>query len=254
MNNATEKQNNYKLVVAYEGTAYAGFQRQSGNILTIQGQLESAICQVIGEPVAVNGAGRTDAGVHAQGQVVNFRTNRKLDSEKLMAALNGVLPKDIVVRSSAEVDWDFHARFRAISKTYNYRIYNHPVRPVFNRNLVYHYRNPLNVELMRVALSILEGSHDFRSFQASGSKVNHTVRTVNFQRLTIVGPELNVLINANGFLYHMVRNIVGSLIQVGSGRMSLGHFEDALNQFDRNMTRYIAPSAGLCLEEVFYED
>lgn len=245
---------NIKMVVAYEGTRYAGFQRQAGGVETIQGVLEAAIARITGSVVNVVGAGRTDAGVHALGQVVHFNSETRLGESQLLKALNAVLPRDIVIREVSEVPTEFHSRFSAISKTYSYRIWNDPVRPVFHREWLYHHKYSLDTAAMQEAAALLIGQHDFKSFQASGSSVKSTVRTVHFCELTADGPELLIRINADGFLYHMVRNIVGTLILVGTGRLSLSGFEAVLAACDRNAAGPTAPASGLCLEEVFYPE
>ncbi|HYH04548.1 MAG TPA: tRNA pseudouridine(38-40) synthase TruA [Bacillota bacterium] len=245
-------QRNLKLTVAYEGTHYAGFQKQAGNILTIQETLENAVKRITGEEVKLTGAGRTDSGVHARGQVVNFLTQAKLETEQWMKALNAVLPEDIAITGAVEVEPTFHARFSAKAKTYSYRIHTGKTRPVFNRNFVYFYRYQLDGEKMRKAAEQLIGRFDFRSFQAAGSSVKTTVRTVHFCRLSRVGTELVFEINADGFLYHMVRNIVGTLILVGNGKLSESEFSEILRKEDRSFAGPTAPALGLCLEEVIY--
>jgi tRNA pseudouridine38-40 synthase len=242
---------NLKIVIAYEGTSYAGFQLQK-NGSTIQGELQKAIRQITGELVNIYGAGRTDAGVHASGQVINFKTHTIIPPQKLKKALNAVLPDDILIKSVSEVAADFHARFSAISKTYIYRIYNSEERPLFERNLVYYFRYSLNLEKMRQAISLILGEHDFKSFQASGSVVQNTVRNINYCSLDSMGLELKLTINANGFLYHMVRNIVGTLILIGQDKMDLKQFQKIMLAKDRNLAGPTAPASGLCLEEVFY--
>lgn len=245
---------NIKMVVAYEGTHYAGFQRQASGVKTIQGVLEEAIAKITGSMVNVTGAGRTDAGVHALGQVVHFHSETRLETSQLLKALNAVLPRDIVIREVSEVPDEFHARYSAVSKTYSYRIWNDPIRPVFHREWLYHYKYPLDLAAMREAADFLLGQHDFKSFQASGSGVKTTVRTVHFCELTAEGPEIVLRINADGFLYHMVRNIVGTLILVGSGRLSPSGFKEVLAACDRIAAGPTAPAGGLCLEEVFYPE
>lgn len=242
---------NLKMVVAYEGTNYAGFQRQL-NSPTIQGVLEDKLSQILNCKVTIIGAGRTDAGVHARGQVVNFKVDNQLPAAKIHQALNSLLPEDIVVKSVVETDLEFHARYSAKSKTYFYSIYNDQIRPLFERNLVYYYRHQLDLDKMRTAMGLLLGKHDFKSFQAAGSTVSNTIRTIHFCRLEQKGPLIKLIFNADGFLYHMVRNIVGSLILVGNGKLSIEEFEDILEKRDRTFAGPTAPAQGLFLEEVFY--
>jgi tRNA pseudouridine38-40 synthase len=244
---------NIKLVIAYDGTGYAGFQKQAGQATsTVQTALETAIMKLSGETARVTGAGRTDAGVHARGQVVNFYTGARLTELQWVKALNATLPPDLLVCGATKVEADFHARFNARSKTYGYRIYNGQLRPVFDRNFVYFYRRYLNEELMRQAARLLVGEHDFRSFQAAGSAVKSTVRTVNFCHISRLGPEITLSINADGFLYHMVRNIVGTLILVGNGAVTVTRFQQIFRAADRKLAGPTAPALGLCLEKVFY--
>jgi tRNA pseudouridine38-40 synthase len=243
---------NWKITLVYEGTRYAGFQKQAGAIPTIQSVLEKAIHTITGEIPKLTGAGRTDAGVHARGQVVNFFSAANLQPEQWRKALNALLPEDLAVYAVTDVAPEFNARFSAKSKTYSYRIHTCPVRPVFTRNFVYYYKHDLNGELMNRATEHLIGTHDFRSFQAAGSAVQSTVRTVNFCRLRQAGPEICIEINADGFLYHMVRNIAGTLILAGCGKLTPDEFPGIIAAQDRNCAGPTAPAKGLCLEEVFY--
>jgi tRNA pseudouridine38-40 synthase len=247
------EERNFKLTLTYEGTRYAGFQKQAGqDVPTIQATLEAAILKLTGETVRLTGAGRTDAGVHARGQVVNFYSQARLTAAEWQQALNATLPRDILVSAAAETGLDFHARYDAKSKTYSYRVHSNRLRPVFNRNFTYFYRRYLDLELMQAAAVLIVGKHDFRSFQAAGSAVKTTVRTVNFCQLTRCDSELNLIINADGFLYHMVRNIVGTLILVGNGRLTVAGFDELMRRADRNLAGPTAPASGLCLEKVFY--
>jgi tRNA pseudouridine38-40 synthase len=249
-----ESKRNLKLVIAYDGTRYAGYQKQAGQTApTIQATLETAILKISGEMVRLTGAGRTDAGVHARGQVVNFYSGSKLTAVQWQRALNANLPPDMLICDAIEVEMDFHARFDAKSKTYSYRIDNGQLRPVFNRSYVYFYKQYLlNWEIMQQAANLLVGKQDFRSFQAAGSAVKSTIRTVNFCRINRSDGEMCLSINADGFLYHMVRNIVGTLILVGNGRISVTQFQQIIRAADRSLAGPTAPALGLCLEEVFY--
>ena len=240
-----------KLVVGYEGTAYAGFQVQN-NGPTVQGELQAVIEHITGEKVTIYGAGRTDAGVHARGQVVHFQTHALLGVEKFQKAMNALLPADIIVNSIIEAPMEFHARYSAQSKTYSYRIYNAEERPLFERNFVYHYKPVLKTEKISEAIPFLIGEKDFKSFEASGSSVLNTIRTVNFCKIDSQGPLIILTINANGFLYHMVRNIVGTLILVGREKLDSLAMERIISAKDRSMAGPTAPAVGLCLEEVIY--
>ncbi len=242
---------NLKLVLAYQGTNYAGFQRQL-NGPTIQGILEDGLSRILNIKTTIIGAGRTDAGVHARGQVVNFKTANPLQVDKLHKALNSILPEDILIQTVKEVDLEFHARYSAKNKTYSYSIYNDKLRPLFNRDFVYYYRHQLDVSMIQKAIPILTGKHDFKSFQAAGSAVANTIRTINFCQLAQTGPLIKITINADGFLYHMVRNIVGSLILVGNAKLTVDSFMIVLEGKDRTIAGPTAPAQGLCLEEVYY--
>jgi len=242
---------NIKAVITYEGTRYAGFQRQE-NGLTVQEVFENAILQLTGQTVKVIAAGRTDAGVHARGQVINFHCNTRLHPAQIQKALNHFLPEDVLAGEVEEAPPQFHARFSAKSKTYSYRIYHSQLRPVFQRNFVYHYRFPLQVDQMREAAETLVGTHDFRSFQATGTPVKNTMKTIHFCKVTTEDQEIRLEINGDGFLYHMVRNIAGTLILVGNGRITTEYFQDIIAAKDRARAGPTAPASGLCLEEVFY--
>ncbi len=239
------------MVLAYEGTNYAGFQRQI-NGPTIQGILEDNLSQILNSKITTIGAGRTDAGVHALGQVVNFKTENQMPVAKIHKALNSLLPEDILIKSVNEMDLEFHARYSAKNKTYSYLIYNDQLRPLFERNFVYYYRRQLDLSKMKQAISLLIGEHDFKCFQAAGSTVLNTIRTIHFCRLERNGPLIKLTINADGFLYHMVRNIIGSLILVGNDKSSIGQFKTILEEQNRRIAGPTAPAKGLCLEEVFY--
>ncbi|MGD8399802.1 MAG: tRNA pseudouridine(38-40) synthase TruA [Bacillota bacterium] len=249
-----ESKRNLKLVLAYDGTRYAGYQKQVGQTApTIQATLETAILKISGEMVGVTGAGRTDAGVHARGQVVNFRTGSQLTVAQWQRALNANLPPDMLICDALEVETDFHARWDAKSKTYFYRIHDGSLRPVFNRSYVFFYKQRvLDEKIMQQAANLLIGAQDFGSFQAAGSPVKSTIRTVNFCRINRSDGEICLSINADGFLYHMVRNIVGTLILVGNGRISVAQFQQIIQAADRSLAGPTAPALGLCLEEVIY--
>ncbi len=242
---------NIKMIIAYEGTNYAGFQRQK-NGQTIQGTIETALQQLTGEKITLIGAGRTDAGVHAAGQAINFFTKTRIPTERLKPALNRIIPPDILIREVWEVSPTFHARYSAISKTYSYNIHTNYERPLFRRNFVYHYKYSLSLAEMKQAGRFLIGTHDFKCFQATGNQVKTTVRTINYCEITKKENEITITINADGFLYHMVRNIVGTLILVGNQRLSLSDFQRIMNQKDRSLAGPTAPACGLSLVEVFY--
>lgn len=245
---------NVKLTVAYDGTNYYGFQDQSDPSLpTIQSRLEEAIALVTKTPHKINGAGRTDAGVHALGQVVNFRTSASIPTERFVPALNSVLPWDIVVVDAEEVPWDFHARYSAKRKTYRYWIDTGKVPHVLRRRYSYFVSTPLCLGRLREAAKRLVGEHDFASFQASGSSTKTTVRQIF--RLDVSASDdglITLEVEANGFLYNMVRIIVGTLIEVGRGKLSPSDMDAILAARDRKAAGPTAPPQGLCLVRVDY--
>lgn len=241
---------NIKLILGYDGTAYHGFQIQA-NALTIQEVLEEAICRIIGTRTRVIASGRTDTGVHATGQVVNFFADTRIPVDRLPHALNSVLPEDIVVYEAGVVPDNFHARFDAKSKIYTYTIDNAPHRRVLERRYTCHERFPLDVDLMRRAAAQLAGTHDFASFCAAGSPVKTTVRNLMRLELTEKDRFITITAEADGFLYNMVRIISGTLIEVGRGRRH-PDMTEILAARDRNVAGFTAPPHALVLREVKY--
>ncbi len=242
---------NLKLTIAYDGAAYAGFQRQA-HLPTVQAALEEALAALTGGRLHVTGAGRTDAGVHALGQVVNFRTLASIPTQRFVPALNSLLPRDIAVLDAAEVPLEFHARFWAKAKTYTYRIWRAPVRPVFERDRVYHFTRPLDLTAIAEATRLLHGTHDFASLCGSGSEVRSTTRTVREASWAEADGILSFCITADGFLYHMVRNLVGTLILVGLGKHPPSWVDEILAGRDRTLAGPTVPAAGLFLVSVEY--
>jgi tRNA pseudouridine38-40 synthase len=241
-----------RLLIAYDGGRYQGWQRQK-SAPTIQGTIEQVLERVTQQPVTLIGAGRTDAGVHAWGQVAHFHSLSRLTPIKIHEALNGLLPEDILVREAGEANPEFHARYSCTSKVYDYYLWNRPVLPPFFRHYLWRVKGPLDLDLMRQGLSLLEGEHDFSSFQSQGSQVASPVRTL-FQAGLSVGPwgVLRIRFKAGGFLRHMVRNMVGSLIELGRKKNSLEGFAGILNGRDRSLAGEMAPARGLFLRKVFY--
>jgi tRNA pseudouridine38-40 synthase len=246
---------NIKLVVAYDGSGYHGWQRQAAGFDTIQERLEQAIARVVGHPVVVFGAGRTDAGVHAAGQVANFyTTNLAIPVSGLRRAVNARLPRDIVIRSAAEVCEDFHAARSAKGKTYRYRICVSPIRPVERCGQVYHYWRPLDVRAMREAAAKLLGEHDFRGFASSVEQRENTIRTIRRCEVAENGDEIRITIRGDGFLYNMVRNIVGTLVEIGRGRWDGDRIDLIFSTRNRSDAGPTAPPDGLSLLCVHYDD
>ncbi|MDW7651521.1 MAG: tRNA pseudouridine(38-40) synthase TruA [Bacillota bacterium] len=242
---------NIKLILGYDGTNYHGFQLQK-NAVTVQQILEDALQKIFGERLRVASSGRTDTGVHAAGQVVNFHVKTTIPAERIPYALNAVLPRDIVTYAAEVVPHDFHARFSATSKLYTYTIDNAPHPRVLTRHIAYHVRYPADVALMQAAAANLVGQHDFSSFKSAGSAVKSTVR--NLLRLDVTESDryITITAEADGFLYNMVRIIAGTLIEVGRGKRQ-PDLRPVIEARDRNAAGWTVPPHGLILREVKYE-
>lgn len=252
MNDESPKRN-IKLVIAYNGAAYHGWQRQAAGIDTVQQRIEEVAGRLLGHPLAAHGAGRTDAGVHASGQVANFHTdNLSIPLMGLRRAMNSRLPGDIAIRSAAEVPEDFHASRSAVGKTYRYRIYTAPTRPVELAGQVCHHWMPLEAERMRAAAARLLGTHDFRGFATSAEVRQNTVRTIRRCEVARQDAELHVTVTGDGFLYNMVRNIVGTLMEIGRGRWQSERIDKILASTDRSDAGPTAVPDGLYMVSVHY--
>ena len=247
------RKRNICLIVSYDGTNYHGFQRQMPPVIAVQNVLEEKLQAIFGDSIELAAAGRTDAGVHALGQVVNFFTNGSIPVERVPQAINGLLPRDIVVRKAMEADADFSARHSAKSKTYIYRIQQGNTPNPFTARYAWYIRRPLEREKMREALQAVLGTHDFTSFRASGGAVMSPVRTMyRAELLEVEGEQLELVLHGNGFLYHMVRNLVGTLVNVGLGTITPEGFRQILEAKDRQKASATAPAEGLCLYSVEY--
>lgn len=246
------KERNIRLTLAYDGTGFSGFQRQANTHRTIQEVLEDALSKLTGEDVTLYGAGRTDAGVHALGQVVNFRTQATIPADRWPMAIRGFLPPEIVVHSADEVPLDFHARYSAKGKTYQYRLWRGQWPSIFNQRFSYHYPGMLKMDSIQEAMAFIHGTHDFKAFSAAGTSVKSTVRTVSRIVLERYPDEWVLEISANGFLYHMVRNIVGTLLWVGESRITPEEVKTRLEVGERSRMGPTAPAHGLCLLGVEY--
>jgi tRNA pseudouridine38-40 synthase len=254
-----------KLTIAYDGAGYVGWQRQAEGT-SIQGVLEAAIARVEGHDVTVTGAGRTDAGVHALAQVASVRVASTIACERYVRALNAALPDDIRVRRVDEMPDDFHARFDVRQKTYRYRVLHAAIPSPFDVRYAWHVSFPLDLDAMRAALARCVGTHDFAVFQGTGSVVSHTVRTIRSATIESVSsrdavpsllddPEARLLLiemTGDGFLRHMVRNIVGTLVEVGRGRWPPEELDRLLSSRDRTQAGPTAPPQGLFLVDVAY--
>jgi len=246
---------NIKLTIEYDGTNYAGWQVQP-NGTTIQQALEQAIAEIVQHEVSLTGSGRTDTGVHALGQVANFHTESEIPAERLVHAINSRLPDDIAIVAAEDAPAGFHARYSAKSKTYRYRVLNRRVRSPMMRNTAYLLQEAIELDKMKEAAECLAGRHDFAAFRTAGSAARTTVR--NVMRLDIEttprqdGLLIDFYITADGFLYNMVRAIVGTLLDVGRGRFDAGDVKRILESKDRSLAGPTAPAHGLCLMEVHY--
>ena len=242
-----------RLRLAYDGTDYGGFQIQK-NTFTIQEKLEKALLEVYKEEIRVTGAGRTDSGVHARGQVVNYTAQATLPVDRICWALNSVLPRDIVVWEAVKVNESFHSSFDAVSKIYSYTIDTARFIQVLKRRYSWHCSEPLDTILMRRGANILKGRHDFKVFQGSKSEVKTTVRTLYNITVNPVDEEEIIYINVegDGFLYKMVRFICGALVELGKGDLDEYTLEDALQKGSEERIAPALPAKGLCLEKVNY--
>ena len=243
---------NIKLTVAYEGTAYNGFQRQMNGI-GIQQILEVRLAKMFGHELKMNGAGRTDKGVHAYGQVVNFMTSGTIPTERIALGSRGLLPHDIVITEALEVEEKFHARFDATSKIYVYKIYPHVMPNLFLRNYAWHICEKINIHDLQEAAQNIVGSHDFSAFCAAGTcPPFSTIRTILAIDCQFDGDILEISVWGTGFLYHMVRNLAGTLVEVGLGARSVKDFKAILDSRERRKAGVTAPAHGLYLKEVKY--
>lgn len=239
------------LIIEYDGSAYAGWQRQA-NAMAVQQVIEEKLTKLTGERIVVHGASRTDAGVHALGQSAHFDTDSRIPAEKFSYALNALLPTDIRVRYSEAVAADFHARFSCRGKRYRYLFYDAPHAGALNRYTHAHSIYPLDERRMAQEAQNLVGTHDFAAFAASGSVVKDTVRTIWQAEVTRCENNVMLIIEGNGFLYNMVRIIAGTLAGVGSGKLAPGALARAIETGNRLDLGVTAPAHGLTLMEVYY--
>jgi len=244
--------NNFRLLVEYDGTNYHGWQRQKHD-MTIQGEIEKVISAMTRQPITLVGSGRTDAGVHALGQVANFKCETNLSADTFLRGLNSMLPADIVIKRCEPVDPQFHARYNVKNKTYQYKIWNSSPPPAIGRQYVWFIRRKLDVEAMRRAADCIVGEHDFKAFEGSGSPRAHTTRTV-MKAAFRVDEDGGIVfdIQANGFLRYMVRNLVGTLVEVGIEKRVPGDIHEVIASKNRFMAGATAPAQGLFLVKVEY--
>ena len=243
---------NYKLTLCYDGAKYKGWQRQGNTDNTIQAKLETLLSRLLGTPVEVSGSGRTDAGVHAYCQVCSFRADTEMSAEDILSALRRYLPEDIGAMSLTKAAPDFHARLSCREKSYLYRIWNSDLPNVFSRRYTYTFPDALNISEMRRAAALMLGRHDFTSFCANKHMKKSAVRELRSIEIYRHEEELRILLTGDGFLYNMVRIIVGTLIEVGMGAKSADSIPDILRAKDRSQAGFTAPAQGLALYEVKY--
>ncbi|NCO32800.1 MAG: tRNA pseudouridine(38-40) synthase TruA [Armatimonadetes bacterium] len=242
----------FKLTVEYEGTKFAGFQWQKDQ-RTVQGELEKTIAKVMQEPIRILGAGRTDAGVHATGQVIKFQTCNGIPVDRIPYALNAEMPSDIRIRRAEKTSAEFHPRYDAKSRRYAYLIDNKRFPSVLLRRVATHVPQRLDADRMQLAADYLVGTHNFASFEAAGSdRTGSSVRDLTLFRVRRDGSRIRMGVVANAFLYKMVRNMVGTLIQVGMGRVPSEHVGEIIESCNRKMAGPTAPPQGLCLVKVSY--
>ena len=242
---------NLRLDICYDGTRYRGWQRLSGDDNTIQGKLETALSRILGEPIEISGSGRTDAGVHAREQVANFHCESNMSAAEILAQLRKYLPEDIGIYSCKECSDRFHARLNAKEKTYQYRIWNSEQPCVFDRRFVAIMPEKLDIRAMEQAASHFLGQHDFSAFCGNPKFKKSTERFIRSIVIERVGEEIQITVTGNGFLHHMVRIMVGTLVEVGRGERKADCIPTLFGG-KRAEAGFLVPSQGLCLQEVVY--
>lgn len=245
---------NHKLTIEYDGTRYHGWQVQPNGV-SIQEEIEAALQTMTRQKVKLIGSGRTDAGVHALGQVANFTCQTAITPEAFHKGLNSMLPDDIVIRNVTEVPLEFHARFNAKSKCYRYHILNHPIPSAIERHHTWWIRTPLDLPAMTAAADHIIGRHDFKAFEGAGSPRSHTLRHIIEAKFSGQTPgRITFDVRADGFLRYMVRNLVGTLVDVGLGKIQPDQMKQILDSRDRSRASATAPARGLFLIEVNYDE
>lgn len=243
---------NIRLLLQYEGTRYQGWQRQSSSDNTIQGKLETLLGKMCGEPIELAASGRTDAGVHAAGQVANFHTNSDMAAEEMLAYCNRYLPEDIAVVEVSEAAPRFHSRLNACGKCYCYRVINSDIPNVFWRRYALEVPEVLDLDAMKQAASLLLGEHDFKSFTSAKKGKKSTVRRIDEISINPEGDLLTFTFVGNGFLHHMIRILMGTLLEVGMGKRTPGSMTEILEALNRENAGPLVPAKGLMLMKVFY--
>ena len=244
---------NFKLLLSYDGSRYKGWQRLGNTDQTIQGKLEAVLEKMTGSSIEVIGSGRTDAGAHAMGQVANFHANTDMTSDQICQYLRHYLPEDIGVQSVEEVDDRFHSRFHAVEKTYIYRIWNSDLPCVFERKYVWPVTDQFDLSAMKSACDVFLGTHDFLAFCSNKHFKKSSVRTIHRFTVDRIGEELRFTVTGDGFLYNMVRIMVGTVLAVGRGELSANDIPRIMEDRVRENAGETVPAKGLCLMEVRYE-
>lgn len=242
---------NIKLTIEYDGKKFGGWQKQP-NKLNIQGEIEKAIEEITGERIDLNASGRTDAGVHSLGQVANFKTNSKIETEKIPIAINSKLKQSIRIIKAEEVEENFHARYSCKGKKYRYIINNSKYGSALYRDLEYHMPIKLNVEAMQKGIKYFKGEHDFKGFKASGTSSKSSVRTIYNAKVIQEGERIIIELEGNGFLYNMVRIISGTMVDVGLGKIKPEEIPEIIESKERSRAGKTLPPQGLYLVEVYY--
>lgn len=243
---------NYKIIVQYDGSRYKGWQVQKNTDVTIQGKLQSVLTKMTGYEVEVHGSGRTDAGVHAVGQVANFKLQEPKDCQEIFAYFNEYLPEDIAVIQVEEVPLEFHSRLSAINKTYQYRIWTSPIPNVFERKYVTVIEDRLDVEKMNLAAGYMKGTHDFTAFCGNRKFKKSAVRSIYEIKIEQLDSEIRISVTGNGFLQNMMRILVGTLVEAGLGKRDPNEVSTVLESKNRELAGVTMPSKGLCLMKVSY--
>lgn len=243
---------NIKLTIEYDGRRYQGWQRLGDSDKTIQGKIESVLSQMTGEKIEIIGSGRTDAGAHARGQVANFKTESTLTTLEMVSFLNRYLPGDIVIKEATEAAERFHARYNVKGKQYSYYVWNDPIPTAFYRHHSFNQPQKLDLEKMQAASEKLIGTHDFISFSALKKTKKSTVRTIDSIKIERVGGMLHFTFSGNGFLYKMVRIMMGTLLEIGSGKLDISAIDEILASQVRQNAGETVPAQGLFLDEVYY--
>lgn len=241
-----------KMVIAYDGTDFFGWQRQP-NHRNVQGIIEKVLSKLLDRPIQIDGAGRTDTGVHAAGQVATFSGPVNMPLNQLKKVMNNFLPNDIAIVSVEYEDEMFHARYSATGKTYKYSILNHEEKDVFKGRYSYEFPYQLDLNLMKIVCEKLEGYHNFESFKASGSSAQNPMRTIHKIEIIITDQEIDLIFTGDGFLYKMVRILAAFILNVSSGRIPLEKVDEILEKPSRKYTNKVAPAHGLTLMEVYYK-